>query len=170
MSRKTRLQLFVSDEDARLLKQSAIEEGKSLSNHIVDSAEIFSFQLTDFITCKISYIGEVKAHTQFWRIDVDFIETKSGYSLRSSRYEIWASHDFIADFLKLPPDKSPNKKDIAQFAYQFISRRYIENNNKLPKEYGAYCSRKTGTKFVNHSGTLLSYFEDNSREKNRKVL
>lgn len=160
MSSKVRLQLFVSDEDARLLKQSAIEKGKSLSDHIVDSAETLFFQLTDFITCRISYIGEVKPHTQFWRIDVDFIETKSGYSLRSGWYEIWASHDFIADFLNLPPDKSLNKKGIAQFAYQFISKRYMENNNELPKEYGAFCSKKTNIQLVKHSGTLLSYFQN----------
>lgn len=159
MSNKVRLQLFVSNEDARLLKQSAIEEGKTLSDHIVDSAETFTFNLTDFITCKISYVGEVKQHTEFWRIDIEFIETKTGYWLRSGWYEIWASHDFIADFLNLPLDKSLNKKGIVQFAYQFISKRYIENNNELPKEYGAFCSKKTNIQLVKHNGTLLSYFQ-----------
>lgn len=157
MSSKIRLQIFVPDEDAKLLKQSAMEENKTLSNHIMDSAETFIFTLTKFITCKISYIDEVKKHTEFWRIDVEFIETKRGYWLREGWYEIWASQEYIEDFLML--SKSPNKRDIAQFAYQFISKRY-KRNNSLPKEFGAFCTRKTGVKLVNSSGALLSNFED----------
>ena len=162
MRNKTRLQLFVSNEDAKLLKQSAIEGGTTLSNHIVETASIFTFQLTNHVTCKISYIGEVKSHTEFWRVDIELVETKTGYCLRYGWYEIWASQEYIEDFLKL--SKSPDKKDIAQFAYLFISRRYKESNDELPKEYGAFCSNKTGIKLVDASGTLLSYFQEINKE------
>lgn len=157
MSNKVRLQIFVPYEDAKFLKQSAMEENKTLSNHIIDSAETFMFALTDSITCKISYINEVKEHTDFWRIDIEFIETKTGYWLRAGWYEIWASREYIEDFLKL--SKSANKRDMAQFAYQFISKKYKERDS-LPKEFGAFCTNKTGVKLVDAGGTLLSHFED----------
>ncbi len=159
MSTKTRIQILVPKEEASILKLSAFEWSRSLADHIVDSAQIFSFTLTDGIICKISHINEVKKHTDFWRIDIEFIESRTGYYLRSGWYELWASHEFIEDFLHLTSDKTLTKIDIAQFAYQFISKRYKDNNNELPKEYGAFCSNETGIKFVDASGTLLTHFE-----------
>lgn len=157
---KRRLTLFIDEEDVMDLKLSAVQKDKTLSQYLVDEGIKFTYNLTDNIVCVVGYIGEVKQGTDFWRVDVEFIDKSTGYYLRNGWYEIWASYEFIEDYLRLPSNKPLNKQTIANFAFAFVTDRYNKNSNELPKEYGAFCSNKTGVRHVDHSGTLVSYFEE----------
>lgn len=156
---KSRVTLFIPSDDAKQLKVNAAQQGTTLSDYVLNRAEVFEFPVNADIQLKVSHIGEVKQGTEFWRVDVKFIQTKTGALLRSNHYEIWASQDFIADYLKTSPNKHIARRDIAEFAFRLVLGRYQESNNELPKEYGAHCSRKTQVKLVKGRSELLSLFE-----------
>lgn len=75
-----------------------------------------------------------------------------------NKYKIWATFEYIEDFLQI--SQSPSKKQAKDFAFEFIKKRYIESDNNVPDEYGAFCSNIGKEKLVKNSGELLSYFEE----------
>ena len=121
-------------------------------------------KIADGLTVVIREPHKMQEGYEVWRVDVTFYSTKPKVAKVKNDYEIWATVDFIEDFLRLP--KSPTEKQVEDFAVEFIRKRYSESGNVIPKEYGTFCSHKTGIKPVKHSGTLLSYFNDLKSAKN----
>jgi hypothetical protein len=115
-------------------------------------------ELTDGITIVIREPHKVQRGYDIWRVDVSFYTSKPNAAKIKNDYEIWATIEFIEDFLQIP--KSPSTKQVKKFAREFIKKRFIESSKNIPEEYGAFCSNTTGIKLVDHGGTLLSYFED----------
>jgi len=115
-------------------------------------------KIANGITIIIREPHKVQEGYDIWRVDVTFYSMRPEIAKVKNDYEIWATVEFIEDFLRLP--KSPTKKQVKEFAVEFIRKRFSECDNVIPEEYGAFCSNTTGIKLVEHSGTLLSYFND----------
>lgn len=121
----------------------------------------YGYKFTPDITLKIEYTGKVspdRNDREIYRINVKFIEAKTGKWLRDLWYEIWASVEYIEDELRL--SKSPDKKELAEFGFRFVEKRYKENDNELPKEFGAFLTKKHGIKLANNRGEMWKYFDD----------
>lgn len=143
--------------DPAVLMQKIYTLSKDLKARKIEQDD---FELNDELGIRIDGISEVKRGSEFWRIDVDFIEIKTGYRMRVDTYEIWASAEFIEDYLHL--SHPPSLPDLKEFAYKLLSKRY-EELGEIPGEYGSFCTNKMGIKYVGESGRLLSYFNEMSK-------
>ena len=114
-------------------------------------------QIIDGITIVIRNPRKINLKYDVWRIDITFYSLKSSIAKIRTNYELWATDDFMEDFLNI--QKNPSVKQMKEFAFEFIRKRVINSKGNLPHEYGAFCSNETGIKLVDHSGTLMSYFE-----------
>lgn len=139
---KTRLVLSVDTVKLKELKKRAIENNLTLSDYLVESAVTqYFYKLTGDITLKVEYVGQAKPGSEFWRIDVEFLEARTGKWLRGSWYEVYVSETYIEDLFSLPT--SPRPRDIVDFAFRFVAGRFEREGNALPKEYGAFISSRT---------------------------
>lgn len=155
---KVRLVLSVDREKLNKIKKQAIDQGITLSDYVInESTKYYGYKFNEDINLYVEYIGEVKLGTEFWRVDVEFIEAKSGKWLRDMWYEVWVSQEYVEDSLRIP--HSANKRDIVDFAFRFISQRYAENKNELPKEYGAFITQKNGVVLAKDRNELMWNFE-----------
>ena len=154
---KQRLTLKVSREEIKRLKKLAIDSGKTLSDFIVHETSYFEFGFTDFCRLRIDKISPVRQGTEIIRIDIMFFELGSERVLRALWYELWTSQEYVED--KLQITHSPTDRDYADFGFRFIVDRYRENGSKLPPEYGAFVTKKTGTKLVKNRNELWNFYD-----------
>ena len=125
-------------------------------------------KLTDGIAIVTREPHKVQEGLEVWRVDVAFYSMRPKVAKVRADYEVWATVEFIEDFLRLP--KFPTKKKMEKFAVEFIKKRFSECGRVIPEKYGAFCSNTTGIKLVKHSGTLLSYFNDLKSAEKKMTL
>jgi len=159
---KQRLTLKLPEEEIKKLKKQAIDTGKTLSDFIIDEASYFEFKFTDYCRLRVDKIAPVKQGTEMYRIDIMFVESGSERVLRALWYELWTSQEYVEDYLRIL--HSPTERDYADFGFRFIVNRYKENKDKLPTEYGAFVTRKTGIELVKDRAELWNLYDLLSRK------
>jgi len=124
----------------------------------------FAYNFVDFCTLKIDKpIVSVKQGSEIIRIDINFIEKKTGKSLRIIPYELWVSQSYVEDQLRI--NFSPKEKEYAEFSFGFIECRYKENRNILPVEYGAFVTNKNGIRLAKSRDELWTFFDEIAEKK-----
>jgi hypothetical protein len=168
MVTNTRLSLRLDSQTIIQLKEKALSEGKSISKFIVDSKNYFDFELIDGITLRVDYISPLKAQSEIYRIDVCFKESDSQRIFRPLHYEIWVLKDVVEDTLHTP--QSPRDIDFAEFAFRFISKRFKENGNVLPNEYGAFLWPNRTDKLAESRVNLWQWYDNALTNKKGKPI
>lgn len=138
---KSRLVLSVDTEKLLRAKKISSVNNTTLSDAFIEAFDQYSYKLTDNITLSVEYIGKVAEGSEFWRVDIEFLEAKTGKWLRNSWYELYVSETYIEGLFSLP--SSPRRRDIVDFAFRYIAKRFLTEKNNLPEEYGAFVSSRT---------------------------
>lgn len=167
MVTSTRMSLRLDKQIISTLKQKALAEGKSISQFIIDSKSYFDFGLTKDITLRVDYINQIAPASEIYRIDIFFKESTSERILRPLWYELWVLQDVVEDELHTPG--SPKEKDFAEYAFRHIARRYKENKNILPDEYGAFILPRRTIKLAKNRGELWSWYDQQVQKSSTTV-
>lgn len=165
MVTNTRLSLRLDSRIIAELKQKALAEGKSISQFITDAKGYFDFDLNESISLRVDYIQPVALGSEIYRIDIFFKESHSERILRPLWYELWVLQDCVEDELHTP--QNPKSIDFAEYAFRFISKRYKENENTLPSEYGAFMISDRTLKLTNNRAELWEWYDVATKGKSK---
>ncbi len=157
MTDNSQVRLSLPQETINKLKSLAASENKTLSAYLADAASKFDYMFNSKLIARVIYIGAVKKDVDCYRIDIEFLTEDRVTKVYPLWYEIWASVEFIEDYMHYGGE--PSKAEIADFAFALLAKRYLESENTLPKEFGLFCSNKTGIKICKSREELYSHFE-----------
>lgn len=157
---RQRITIFPDPQKAKDLKRQADETGKTLTDYL--SAPIYyGYDFTPHIKLAITYIGPIKQGCDVYRIDVEFRELNTDLNLRPLWYEVWVSEEYVEDEFHLV--SGVTNHDLADFGFRYVSKRYKESGDELPKEFGVFISHTTGEKLAKSREELIQIFENSQK-------
>lgn len=79
---------------------------------------------------------EVKKDSMAYRVIVNYVTEAGGRGKLIKEYFVWASREYVEDFLRIRHDARFETEDVERFALQIAQNRYLESGGDVPAEEG----------------------------------
>src|SRR3989344_4766271 len=102
---------------------------------------IDEFNLNEDIFVQVIHFAPLAVGLEIYRVIFEIYTTKPSTGLLKE-YEVWLYDIYVADREHLA--NAPTKKEILNFAKNYLINRYKYSGNIVPTENGAYLTNETG--------------------------